>query len=220
MTIPELMYGARRYDVRAYRGDDFAHLIDTGALRASITQTFAAIANRIPAWSVVWPLLLILFALLAIGLPLAISSSGVLFIGWLFILSSVIQVLHAFQHRGSTSIPCKLAIALLYMGAGAYFLTHQLLGISRLNFVIGIFFIAKGLVDILGYLRARRSIGSGWILLDGIGNLILGLLIWIQWPSSSPLAIAGLVGISMLTNGITRLMITLAAREHREAHMV
>jgi uncharacterized membrane protein HdeD (DUF308 family) len=106
------------------------------------------------------------------------------------------------------------------MGAGAYFLTHQLLGISRLNFVIGIFFIAKGLVDILGYLRARRSIGSGWILLDGIGNLILGLLIWIQWPSSSPLAIAGFVGISMLTNGITRLMTTLAAREHREAHMV
>jgi uncharacterized membrane protein HdeD (DUF308 family) len=81
------------------------------------------------------------------------------------------------------------------------------------------FFIAEALVDLLGYLRARKSIGSSWLLSDGIGNLILGLLIWIQWPSSSSWAIATLVGISMLMTGSTRLMITLAAREHREAYM-
>lgn len=219
MTIPELMYGARRYDVRGYLGDDFTHLRTKAAQSASMSTTFAAIANRTPPWSVVWPLLLILFGLLAIGLPLAISFSSVLFIGRLLILCSAIQVLHAFQPEDIASLPWKLAVALLFMGAGVYLLAHPILGISRLNLAIGMFFIAKARVDLRGNLRARKSIGSSWILLDGIGNLILGLLIWIQWPSSSSWAIATLVGISMLMTGITRLMITLAAREHREAYM-
>jgi uncharacterized membrane protein HdeD (DUF308 family) len=219
MTIPELMYGASRYDVRGYLGDDFAHLRTKAVQRASISTTFAAIANRTPAWSVVWPLLLILFGLHAIGLPLAISFRGVLFIAWLLILSTAIQVLLAFQQEDIASIPWKVAAALLYVGVGIYFLADSILGISRLNLAIELLFIAKALVGFLGYLRARKSIGSSWILLDGIGNLILGLLIWIQWPSSSSWAIATLVGISMLITGISHSMITLAAREHREAHM-
>lgn len=218
MTIPELMYGARRYDARGYLGDDFTHLRTKAALRASMSTTFAAIANRTPAWSVIWSLLLILFGLLAIGLPLAISFSGGLFIGWLLILCSAIQVLHAFQPDDIASLPWKLAAALLFMGAGIYLLADPILGISRLNLAIGLFFIAEAVVDFLGYMKARESIGSSWILFDGIGTLILGLLIWRQWPSSSSRATATLVGISMLVTGITRLMITLAAREHRETY--
>lgn len=219
MTIPELMYGARRYDVRGYLGDDFTHLRTKAAQRARMSTTFAAVASRTPAWSVVWPLLLILFGLLAIGLPLVISFSSVLFIGRLLILCSAIQVLHAFQPEDIASLPWKLAVALLFMGAGMYLLADPILGISSLNLAVGMFFTAKALVDLLGYLRARKSIGSSWILLDGIGYLILGLLMWMQWPSSSSWAIATLVGISMLMTGSTRLMITLAARERREAFM-
>jgi uncharacterized membrane protein HdeD (DUF308 family) len=219
MTIPELMYGATRYDARGYLGDDFTHLRIKAPQRASMSTTFAAIANCTPAWSVVWPPLLILSGLLAIGLPLAISFSGIVFIGCLLVLCSAIQVLHAFQPEDIASLPWKLAIALLFMGAGIYLLADPILGISRLNLAIGLFFIAKGVVDFLGYSKARKSIGSSWILFDGIGTLILGLLIWRQWPSNSSRATATLVGISMLVTGITRLMITLAARDHRETYM-
>jgi uncharacterized membrane protein HdeD (DUF308 family) len=219
MTIPELMYGARRYDVRGYLGDDFTHLRTNAGQWVSMSTTFAAIANRTPAWSVVWLLLLILFGLLAIGLPLAIFFSGVLFIGWLLILCSAIQVLHAFQPQDIASLPWKLAVALLFIGAGIYLLADPILGISRLNLAIGLVFTAEAVVDFLGYIKARNSIGSSWILLDGIGTLFLGLLIWRQWPSSSARATATLIGISMLVTGIIRLMITLVAREQREPYM-
>jgi uncharacterized membrane protein HdeD (DUF308 family) len=48
--------------------------------------------------------------------------------------------------------------------------------------------------------------------MDGIITLILGLLVWRQWPSSSLWVIGTLVGISMIFTGTTRLMISLAAR--------
>jgi uncharacterized membrane protein HdeD (DUF308 family) len=54
--------------------------------------------------------------------------------------------------------------------------------------------------------------GSGWLLLDGIVTLILGVLIWRTWPSSTEWVIGTLVGISMLFSGASRLAISLAAR--------
>jgi uncharacterized membrane protein HdeD (DUF308 family) len=54
--------------------------------------------------------------------------------------------------------------------------------------------------------------GSGWLLVDGIVTLILAIMIWRAWPSSSLWAIGTLVGISMVFSGCARLTISLAAR--------
>jgi uncharacterized membrane protein HdeD (DUF308 family) len=219
MTIPELMYGTWRYNVRGYLGDDFTHQRAQAAKEASMSTTFATIAIRNPAWSIVWSIVLIIFGLLAIGLPVATSLGVVLIIGWLLILSSAIQVLHAFQSQGMASMFWKLLVALLYFGVSIYFLAHPLLGVASLTLAIGFFFTAEAAMDFFAYLRVRKSNGSGWILFDGIGTLFLGLLIWRQWPLSSSWAIGTLVGISMLMTGITRLMITLAARKHSEGYI-
>ena len=65
----------------------------------------------------------------------------------------------------------------------------------------------------VAYFKTRHLPGSGWILFDGIVTLILGLLVWRQWPSSSLWVIGTLVGISMIFTGTTRLMLGLAARK-------
>jgi hypothetical protein len=70
MTIPELMYGARRYNAQGYSGDDFIRMRVQATGRASSSGTFAAIAIRDIALSVVWFLLfIIVFGLLVTGIP-------------------------------------------------------------------------------------------------------------------------------------------------------
>jgi uncharacterized membrane protein HdeD (DUF308 family) len=177
-----------------------------------MSTAHAAITHQVPRWSILWAILLVIFGLLAIALPLATSFGVVLIIGWLFILSSVIQLLHAFQSKGIGSIFWKCAVALLYLGAGIYFLFQPLLGVVTLTLAIGIFFLAEAAMDFVAYFKIRKFRGSGWILFDGIGTFLLGLLIWMQWPLSSAWAIGTLAGISMLMTGVTRLMITLTAR--------
>ena len=54
--------------------------------------------------------------------------------------------------------------------------------------------------------------GSGWFLIDGIVTLILGVMIWQLWPSSAEWVLGTIVGISIFFSGVTRLMISLAAR--------
>ena len=185
-----------------------------------MSTAHAAITHQVPRWSILWAIVLMIFGLLAIGLPLATSFAVVLVIGWLLILSSLTQVLHAFHSRGIGSVLWKLVVAVLYFCAGIYFLSHPLLGIAGLTLAIAIFFFAEAAMDFVAYIKVRKLHGSGWVLFDGIGTLILALWIWGQWPLSSIWAIGTLVGISMLMTGATRLMVTLAARRPSDSHAV
>jgi uncharacterized membrane protein HdeD (DUF308 family) len=170
------------------------------------------ISRRASGWSILWAVLTIVAGLFALALPLEASFGAVLVIGWVLIFSSAFQLLHAFQSKGIGNILWKLLIALLYLGVGIYFITHPLLGIVTLTLAMAIFFFAEGVADLVVYFKERKSPGSGWILWDGIITLILGLLIWRHWPSSALWVVGTLLGISMLFTGMTRLMLTLAAR--------
>jgi uncharacterized membrane protein HdeD (DUF308 family) len=162
--------------------------------------------------SILWSILLIVLGLLAIALPIETSLAVVIVIGWLVLFHGIGQLIHAFQSKGAGHIAWKLLVAVVYLVAGAYLLFHPGVGAATLTFVLAIFFFAEGVVDIAAYFSTRRISGSGWMLLDGIITLILGVMIWRHWPSSSVWVIGLLVGISLLMTGMTRLMMALALR--------
>jgi len=163
--------------------------------------------------SIVWAILLIIFGFLAIALPLASSWGVVVVVAWLIVFSGGFQFIHAFQSKGVGHILWKLLVAILYLIVGFYFLLHPLLGVAAFTFALAIFFVVEGVFDLVAYCQGRHLPGSGWILFDGIITLLLGLLVWRQWPSSSLWVIGTLVGISMIFTGTTRLMLSLAARK-------
>ncbi|MGA9389871.1 MAG: hypothetical protein WBV69_05435 [Candidatus Sulfotelmatobacter sp.] len=43
--------------------------------------------------------------------------------------------------------------------------------------------------------------------------LLLGLMIYAQWPSSSAWAVGTLVGVSIIISGVTRVVLSLAVRK-------
>ena len=51
------------------------------------------------------------------------------------------------------------------------------------------------------------------MLVDGIVTLLLGLMIYLQWPSSAAWAIGILVGVSMMISGLSRVMLSLSVRK-------
>jgi len=51
------------------------------------------------------------------------------------------------------------------------------------------------------------------MLVDGIITLVLGLMIYMQWPASAGWAIGTLVGVSMIISGVSRVMLSLTVRK-------
>jgi len=163
--------------------------------------------------SIILAILLIVFGFLAIAIPFATSWGVVVVIAWLIVFSGGTQFIHAFQSKGVGHILWKLLVAVIYLIAGFYFLLHPILGVAAFTLALAIFFVLEGVTDLVAYFQNRSQAGSGWILFDGIVTLILGLMVWRQWPSSSLWVIGTLVGISMIFTGTSRLMLGLAVKQ-------
>lgn len=164
-------------------------------------------------------LLLIIVGMAALALPVVTSWSVVLIITWLIITSGVIQVIHVFRSREAGNVFWKIAVAALYLVVGTYLLFHPLLGAAALTLMLAAFFVIEGATDLVTFFRVRRASGAGWIFFDGIVTVILGVLVWRHWPSGSLWVIGALVGVSMISTGVTRLMIALAARRRAEPEL-
>jgi len=169
--------------------------------------------KRVSRASLVLSIILIIFGVLAIALPMATSIGVVIVIGWLVVFDGLAQIVHAFQSQGIGHIVWKLLVAVLYLTAGAYLLSRPALGAAGLTLVLGIFLFAEGVTDVVAYFSISKSDGSGWMLVDGIVTVILGVMIWDRWPFGSLWVIGTLVGVSMVMTGTTRLMMALSARK-------
>ena len=66
---------------------------------------------------------------------------------------------------------------------------------------MGAFFSVGGLFRILSSVELHHHRNWGWLLLNGIITLILGILILTQWPVAAMWVIGFFVGIDLLFTG-------------------
>ncbi len=163
--------------------------------------------------SILWGVLLIVLGALAVGSPFLAAVAVNAIIAWLIVLAGVVHLMLAFRVHGAGSIIWKLLVGIAYLGFGAYLIMHPVLAVASLTLILASLFLIEGILDIVLFVKMRPIHGSTWALVDGIITLLLGLLIYMQWPSSSAWAIGTLVGISLIFSGVARVMMSLAVRK-------
>jgi len=162
--------------------------------------------------SVLWGVALIVFGMVAIGSPLAAALAVNVIVGWLIALAGGVHLLLAFRAHGAGSVIWKALVGIAYLCFGIYMIVHPLLGVASLTLLLASLFLIEGVLNIVLFFKMRSVHGSTWVLVDGIITLLLGGMIYAQWPSSSAWAIGTLVGISMIFSGVARVMISLSVR--------
>jgi len=170
------------------------------------------IVRQASTLSILWGVLLIVFGMVAIGSPFLAAVAVNVVIAWLIVLAGVVHIMLAFRAHGAGSKIWKLLVGLAYVFFGAYLIIHPLLGVASLTLVLASLFLIEGVLDIILFFKMRPAGGARWVLIDGIVTLLLGLMIYMQWPMSSAWAIGVLVGVSMIISGVTRVMLSLAVR--------
>ena len=85
-------------------------------------------------------------------------------------------------------------------------------GLASLTLVVAFYLVVEGMLEFVLLFYSRSAPGAGWLLFDGVITLVLAVMIGSTWPSSAAWALGTLVGVSMSSSGITRLMLTLTAR--------
>jgi uncharacterized membrane protein HdeD (DUF308 family) len=158
-----------------------------------------------------WGVSLMFLGVLSGALVLAAATVN-LVIAWLIVLVGLAHLINALHtHRGKSLI-WRLTLGFAYVLFGAYLIAYPALGLLSVTFVLSRLFLFEGIFDILAFFRLRTIGGSNWVLLKGTVMLILGLMFYLQWPSIARSVIGLSVSVSLVTSGVTLLMLSSAAR--------
>ena len=168
--------------------------------------------NRQLGWSIALSLLMVLAGVLAIVMPPTAGVAVTILVGWLLLLCGAAHLVFAWHTHGAGAVVWELLLGAIYIIAGGYLLMHPAAGLASLTVALVVFLFAEAILEFILAFYLRPVPGSGWLLLDGIVTAILAVMIWTTWPSSKEWALGILVGVSMLFGGVSRLMISLAAR--------
>ncbi len=163
-------------------------------------------------WFLALGIILIILGITALAVPIAVSITMTVFIGIILLIAGVAQVAQAIASHRWGGFFAHLLGAAVYVLFGAALLADPEKGVRALTLLLALFFVTTGLVKIILSVAAHGEKNWGWLLFSGIVSLILGALIWAQWPSDSDWVIGLLVGIDLILSGWGLTMLAIAAK--------
>lgn len=178
-----------------------------------MAQNSSNLVRRASTLTILWGVSLICLGMLAVAAPLFAAVAVNAIIAWLIIFAGVVHLVVAFHSREAGSVIWRLLVGLAYICFGGYVIARPALGVASLTLLLASLFLVEGIFNIVLFFRTPTALRSGWFLVDGIVTLLLGLMIYMQWPSSSAWAIGTLVGVSLIFSGVTRVMVASTVRK-------
>ena len=94
---------------------------------------------------------------------------------------------------------------------------RPVVGLLSMTLLLAVYFIVDGVSEIFAAFKMKPDRGWGWLLFNGIVAVLLGAMIWRQWPVSGAWAIGLLVGIHILFSGWTMIVLGSGARRFAAA---
>ncbi len=170
-------------------------------------------------WFILTAVAFIVLGTIAIVEPFVGGLAVTAFVGWVLIAGGFTHAVNAFRTEGLWRSLWQVVVAVVYVVGGFYFLTHPLIALGTLTLFLAAVLFVESVMDVAAWVATRDEEGAGWFLVNAAITFLLSVLIWRQWPSISVWAIGTMVGINLLVNGFSRLMLGTAVRSvFRERH--
>ena len=185
----------------------------TGDIHKMMANPITGDIRKATTWSIALSVLMIAAGGLAIFSPAIAGVAVAVFFGWLLIFSGILHLAYAWQAGRAGAVVWEILVGILYGGIGFYLLARPVAGLESLTLALAIYLVLEGVLEFMLAFQLRPLPGSGWLLFDGIVTLVLAAMIGNAWPISSVWAVGTLVGVSMFSSGITRLKLSVAARQ-------
>lgn len=173
--------------------------------------------NRQAGWSILASVIMMIAGVLAIVVPHVSGVAATIFIGSLLVVAGVAHLVYALYLRAGGGMLWGILLGALCVGTGSYILLHPSVGLTSLTLALAAWLFMQAILEFVLAYYLRPLPGVGWMVFNGIIMIILGALICLTWPANTDLVIGILVGVGLISSGITRLMFSLDARRVAKA---
>jgi uncharacterized membrane protein HdeD (DUF308 family) len=151
--------------------------------------------------------LMMAMGILARAVPQLAGIAMTLFFGVVLVFSGFVRVVFAWYRPTAGGRVGELLIGVIDVVVGLYLCLHPVTGLASLTLVLAAYLGVEAVLELIVSFRHRPRPGSNWLLVDGLVTLVLAVVMWRTWPSSTAWLIGVLVGFSLLLRGMARLRI-------------
>jgi uncharacterized membrane protein HdeD (DUF308 family) len=151
----------------------------------------------------------------AVGTAFATTIAAMLIFGIILVCGGVIQLVSAFIARTWNAFLLHAMVGVLHLVVGALMIEHPVVAAAGLTLMLATLFLVGGIIRVT-YALTQSFSGRYWVLANGALSLVLGVLIWRHWPDSSLWVIGLFVGIDLLVNGWSWVMVGLSVKPKDE----
>jgi uncharacterized membrane protein HdeD (DUF308 family) len=151
---------------------------------------------------------LILLGIAAIVMPLMFSVAIEFILGVLFIIAGLAGLERSFRAKDIPGTIFSIIMYLIFVVAGIMLIIHPMLGVMTIAAILGFFFFITGFFKMAFAFNIKPAKNWAWSLFDGIISIVLGGIIFTQWPSSAGWVVGLLAGIRLIFLGNAMIMIS------------
>lgn len=164
-------------------------------------------------WYLVMGILLVIVGFFATIFAYSSTLFSVIYLGFFLIIRGIIELVQSFKLTKWGNFLLHIGLGILFVLGGFYIVTYPEINALNLTLVLAMFFVIAGLLQII-FALTHYVYNKIWMLIGGALTLLLGVLIWQQWPISGLWAIGTLVGIELIITGFTWVSLALKVKKH------
>ena len=155
----------------------------------------------------------IILGLLAMFAPMFAGASVAIMVAIILVAAGIARMVWAFRADSFGQGLLKFEIGGITLLAGILMLARPLFALGALTIFLAAYFVVDGIFEIIAAFQVKPVEGWGWLLSGGVVSLLLGIMIWRQFPVSGTWAIGILVGVKLLFAGMEMVSVGSTVRE-------
>lgn len=152
-------------------------------------------------WFLTLGIVLFLLGFVAISFSVSATLITVFALGIVLLIAGFAQCVMAIREPQWSGFFLNLLAGLLAMVMGYLFVQSTGVSALTLTLLMAAYFMVSGLFKVFTAV-SHRFHQWGWMLVNGIAGILLGVLLWAQWPISGLWAIGLFLGIDLIMMGI------------------
>lgn len=157
--------------------------------------------RRYSLWYLIQSALMIVAGILALIYPVLSSVAVVVLLGWVLIISGVVQGISLIGARNVPHFWLQLVSVVLSIIVGVLFLRHPGEGLLTITVLLIVFLLVEGISKLIFALTIRPFPNWGWVLASGIVGILLSFYLWSSLPVTSLWLLGVLLGIQLICEG-------------------
>jgi uncharacterized membrane protein HdeD (DUF308 family) len=170
-----------------------------------------AVLQREWWWFLLLGIALIVLGTVAIGSAVLVTTATMIFFGLLLLAAGIAQLVGAFWAGRWSGFLLTLLVSLFYILTGFFMVDAPVESAMAITLLLALTFFVTGIFRIVAALTLRFH-HWGWPLLNGVISVLLGTMIYKQWPASGVWVIGLFIGIELIFNGWAWVMLAIGLK--------